>query len=339
MSKHTLNQGPSGPHTPGTAAPGSNPPSTAHQSLKQALDGILDQVDRCADRDRDPVGLVHQMPPEDQEVGGFMAAMFAFGRTASIRNTVQKLFTALTGNEEGRGLKKVLLSKGADRDLIQKTTGPMRHRWIGPEDFSSLVVGLASMLGEHHTIEEAFKAHWSPFITPAGPGPGADGETGTGPILLPPEAMAGAITGFNQDLLSRTGSEPTRGIRWLLPSPRGGSAAKRFCLFLRWMCRPPDPIDLGLWTSIHPGSLVIPLDVHVHRIARRLGLTDRKSGSWRTAVEITRALAVMDREDPLKYDFAICHLGVRGDCPSQPDQGCVSCPARLVCLVTNPPRP
>ncbi len=311
------------------------PPSRAN--LKGSLDGILLHMDKSEDRDHDPVGLVHQMPAEDQEAGAFIAAMFAFGRTTSIRNTVQKLFVALTGNITGQGLKQYLLANGSNRDKIRAATSQMQHRWIGPEDFSTFLFGLTSMLSEHHTIEAAFNAHRP--VGHAAPGPRQ-----SEPAPLPaattdamnhwtPATMAAAITSFSGDLLLRTGLPATRGLKWLLPSPVAGSAAKRFCLFLRWMCRPADGIDLGLWSSISPRSLVIPLDVHIHRISKRLGLTSRNDGSWRTAVEITEALAAMDAEDPLKYDFAICHLGVRGDCPSQPGEECSHCPARGSCLL------
>jgi uncharacterized protein (TIGR02757 family) len=98
-----------------------------------------------------------------------------------------------------------------------------------------------------------------------------------------------------------------------MPSPRNGSACKRWNLYLRWMVR-ADTVDRGLWTCLRPADLVIPLDVHVLRISQFLGLTSRKDASWRTAAEITKGLAELDPNDPVRFDFAISHLGISGAC-------------------------
>ena len=104
----------------------------------------------------------------------------------------------------------------------------------------------------------------------------------------------------------------SRGYRYLLPHPSSGSACKRWCMVARWMSRTAEP-DLGLW-PIDPRSLVIPLDTHIHRVARMVGLTRRNDGSWRTAVEITANLRRIDSEDPTRFDFVLAHLGIDGQC-------------------------
>jgi endonuclease III len=99
------------------------------------------------------------------------------------------------------------------------------------------------------------------------------------------------------------------------------------------MVRPADGVDLGLW-PIAPSELVIPVDTHIHRISRNLGLTDRRTAAWATAEEITAALREFDPEDPVKYDFALCHLGVSRECPSRPDPvKCQRCVLQDVCSV------
>jgi uncharacterized protein (TIGR02757 family) len=129
------------------------------------------------------------------------------------------------------------------------------------------------------------------------------------------------------------GSATDRSTRHLVSDPRAGSACKRLVLYARWMVRPADGVDLGLW-PISPSDLVIPVDTHVHRISRNLGLTDRRTASWATAEEITAGLRKLDPEDPVKYDFALCHLGVSRDCPSRPDTDkCATCVLRDVCCV------
>lgn len=99
-------------------------------------------------------------------------------------------------------------------------------------------------------------------------------------------------------------------VRFFLPNPRGGGACKRLNLFLRWMVRRDDGIDLGVWRSVSPAKLVIPLDTHVISAARRLRLTRRKTPDWKMAEEITSRLKRLDPDDPLKYDFSLCRLGM-----------------------------
>jgi uncharacterized protein (TIGR02757 family) len=119
------------------------------------------------------------------------------------------------------------------------------------------------------------------------------------------------------------------GLKQLLPSPRKGSACKRMNLFLRWMVRSED-IDFGIWDNIPPNKLVIPLDTHIARISKCLGLTRRASADWKMAEEITGALREFDPEDPLKYDFALCHHGISGLCKGERnDNTCLECVFRF----------
>ncbi len=117
----------------------------------------------------------------------------------------------------------------------------------------------------------------------------------------------------------------------LFPHPEAGSACKRWLMLLRWMVRRTEP-DLGLWTHLDPAQLVIPCDTHVGRVGRMLGLTHRASDDWRTAVEITAALARLDPQDPTRYDFALAHLGISGDCRGyRIPEVCPSCPLEPLC--------
>jgi uncharacterized protein (TIGR02757 family) len=117
-----------------------------------------------------------------------------------------------------------------------------------------------------------------------------------------------------------------------LPDVRGSSGSKRLLLFLKWVCRPADGVDLGLW-SVDPAVLLIPIDVHLHRLARNLGLTRRRNPSWRTTEEVTVALSRLDPADPAKYDFSLCHLGMAQRCPSRRDEvRCEGCGVKTVCI-------
>jgi endonuclease III len=99
------------------------------------------------------------------------------------------------------------------------------------------------------------------------------------------------------------------------------------------MVRGPDAVDLGAWRGrVAPDALVVPLDTHVHRVARCIGLTRRRDASWRTAEEITEGLRRVDPADPVRFDFALCHLGMSGACPARTDRAaCAACPLAPAC--------
>ncbi|MGC4115865.1 MAG: DUF2400 family protein [Myxococcales bacterium] len=128
---------------------------------------------------------------------------------------------------------------------------------------------------------------------------------------------------------------PMRGFHHLLPEPERGGACKWLLLLLRWMVRggPCDPIDLGLWKGVPTSALVIPLDTHVARIALNLGLTRRSDLSWATAEDVTASLRQLDPEDPVRYDFALCHHGMSGACPRRRSkEACGPCRLAPHCL-------
>jgi uncharacterized protein (TIGR02757 family) len=104
-------------------------------------------------------------------------------------------------------------------------------------------------------------------------------------------------------------TESTKGIRHLIPNPENGSACKRLNLFLKWMVR-KGSVDLNIWKNVSTSDLIIPLDTHVARVSRNIGLTERKADDWITASQITEKLKKFDPKDPAKYDFAIFGAGI-----------------------------
>lgn len=123
------------------------------------------------------------------------------------------------------------------------------------------------------------------------------------------------------------------GIRHLLPDPAGGGCCKRWCMFLRWMVRGNDGVDLGLWKEVPTSELIIPLDTHISKISRNLGLTSRKADDWKTALEISAKLKDCCPQDPIKYDFALCHLGIGGKCTYGKDaELCKKCMLSALCV-------
>jgi uncharacterized protein (TIGR02757 family) len=135
--------------------------------------------------------------------------------------------------------------------------------------------------------------------------------------------MARVLTRFTQGTLSldhggiyrgkRIGR--TAGVRYFFPSPEAGGACKRLNLYLRWMVRPRDGLDLGLWSFVSPSHLVIPLDTHMSRIGRHMGWTERRTPGWKMAMDITRSLSEIAPEDPTRYDFALTRMGILEGCP------------------------
>jgi uncharacterized protein (TIGR02757 family) len=102
-------------------------------------------------------------------------------------------------------------------------------------------------------------------------------------------------------------------------------------MYLRWMVRPADGFDLGLWHQVSPAKLIIPVDAHIRRIGRYLGLTSRKQADWRMAREITASLRGLDPDDPVKYDFPLCHLGISEGCAGRDLLRCNACPIVEFC--------
>jgi len=193
------------------------------------------------------------------------------------------------------------------------------HRWIRGRDLVALLWVIRQMLERAGSIEAFFLEGYDPGAPDVGPAIDSFSE----------RAMA-------LDLTAAYGKVPTRpGVGYFFPRPSAGSACKRMNLFLRWMIR-QDALDLGAWTGVSPAKLIVPLDTHVIRVGRCLRLTRRVSPGWPMAREITDSLRKLDADDPVRYDFAICHLGMMNACGfGQPTKGRLApdaqCPLRGAC--------
>jgi uncharacterized protein (TIGR02757 family) len=192
---------------------------------------------------------------------------------------------------------------------------PFIYRFNRPRDLVAFCVTTRDLLARHGTLEKVFVAG------------DADPD---GPIRPALERFSRAF--LEADLADVfPGGRISRGYRHLFPLPSAGGPCKRLHLFLRWMVRRERP-DLGLWTSVSPARLLMPIDTHVENMSRALGLTRRRSRTWLMAEEITRKLATLDPGDPVKYDFALCHTRMAGDCRDRRDPVvCPPCGLRSVC--------
>jgi len=256
----------------------------------------------------DPLDLVrHYSAPPDQEVAGFIAAVLALGRWEQIKKVVSAMLEIMGPSPYG-------FVSSYDPWVQGNPFSHLKHRFYTGDDLGLLVFWLAQIIRRAGSIEAFFMS---------GDDPG-DATVGTA-LSRFVQAVSGLETRPFYDELP----PPGRGASHFLTDPARGSAAKRLCLYLRWMVR-RDTLDLGLWSSINPARLVIPLDVHITRMGRRLGLTRRASPGWPMALEITGALRRLDPADPVKYDFALCTLGKINPC-KQPG-ACGGCPIGSGCI-------
>lgn len=284
------------------------PPAGGRPLLKEKLDALARTYHATSYLATDPLGIAHGYEgAANREVAAFFSAALAFGNAAVIRESVRRVMARL-GAQPADALRRHRASK--DPRLFQG----LRHRWVGPEALGLLAQGIGKVLREEGSLEALFLRGYRPEE----------------------ETLHGALGEFRGRLLAATPAPQSpnvgREVRYLLPDPAAGGACKRLHLFLRWMIRPADGLDLGLWKTPAARQLIIPLDTHIARIGRLLGLTDRKTPNLRMALEITRNLRRIDPEDPVRYDFAISRMGILQRCPSKRNvRLCAGCPLQDAC--------
>lgn len=296
--------------------------SGAAPALRASLEALTAATDPAARLAADPLGFVHRYAaPADQEVAAVFASGLAYGRVASFRPVI----AAVLDQADRKGGPRAWLDRLDAED--ERVLGALNHRWTRGPDLARMAHALAHVLAEHGRLGAIAEAADDPAA----------------PTLAPAlEAVVQALRAAAEAQSGLPFSDLPRGFRYLLPAPSGGSACKRWCMFLRWMVRRPGPgaagVDLGLW-DLDPARLVMPLDTHVRRLAWFTGLTDRQDASWRTAVDLTRSLARLDPDDPLRHDFALAHLGISGSCRSRfvPDI-CGGCRLGPICRVPEAAR-
>ena len=278
----------------------------ATKTLRARLDELVQTSDAASRRANDPVEFVHRyVDPADREIVALVAATLAFGNVVAVRRSIARVLDVL-GPTPHRTIDD-------ERVLARKLRGFVHRVYRGPH-VARMLASAAKVRAEHGSLGHAFASLLAE----------EDSRTDERDVAFR-EALARLA-----DRLRGPGPHE-RGLEHLVPDPRRGSACKRLLLYLRWMIRPADGVDLGLW-SIEPARLVIPVDTHIHRIATNLDLTRRADASWKTASEITARLRELDASDPVRYDFALCHLGVSRDCPSRRDPvRCEGCVLRTVC--------
>jgi uncharacterized protein (TIGR02757 family) len=231
----------------------------------------------------------------DREVVGLLAASLAYGRVDLFAPAVDRVLAVL-GDHPAEAVLGFLPARDGRR------LAGFRYRLNRPADIIATLWTLRQILEAFGSLKACFLAGYDE----------RDEDT-----RLALAAFVDRITGADLTAVFPSGI-PSRGFRHLFPNPRTGSACKRLNLFLRWMVRPDDGLDLGLWPEVSPAKLIIPLDTHVARVARALGLTRLKTPGWRMAKAITEALKAFAPDDPVRYDYALCRSGILEGAGSRP---------------------
>ncbi len=275
--------------------------------LATALDRLYQDYNR-EDSASDPINKVRPFTdPRDREIAGFCAAALAFGRVASVLQSIETLLTIM-GPRPAEYVRR--FDPGARHPELRR----MVHRWTRGDDLAALLWILRQMLERSDSIEGFF----------------LEGDRATAADVG--EALDSFSTrALALDIRRAYGRVPKRpGVCYFFPRPSTGSACKRLNLFLRWMVR-RDAVDFGVWTRVPASRLVVPLDTHLIRLGRCLRLTKYVSPGWKMAADLTASLRQLDPVDPVRFDFSICHVGMMNACGFGRRQGDSQCPLRGLC--------
>ncbi|WP_394353874.1 TIGR02757 family protein [Spirosoma taeanense] len=258
-----------------------------HDELADILNTKADQYNRPSFIERDPISIPHRFTQkQDIEIMGFWAAVLAWGQRPVILRKASELVELMDGapydfirNHQETDLKRFLAFK---------------HRTFNATDALYFLHFFHRYYQQNDSLEDAFLPETTPH----------------------PSAEQALIVFHDRFCCDPYFPDRTRKH---IATPARNSSCKRLLMFLRWMVRRDDRgVDFGLWTRLQPAQLVMPIDVHVNRVARKLGLLTRQVGKsaqpdWKAALELTGVLRQFDPADPVRYDFALFGLGVEGE--------------------------
>lgn len=285
------------------------PRNATLRKRKQFLDNLYDAFDASYIAS-DPIQMVHRFEqPCDQEIIAVLASAMAFGQVVQINKALSSVLTLMDNQPH-----YYVTHFDPEREL------PRWQKWyyrmIRPEDVLRILYALKIILQKHQTLGKWITSHYR----------NEDVHLGI--------TWSRCVDELKDTDKTHWQWRRARGVgfTFLLADPSKKSACKRAFLMLRWMVR-KDSVDLGLW-NLPTSKLLIPVDTHIQRIALYIGLTKRTDTSQKTAIEITDALKKLDAIDPVKYDFAICRLGILKMCPRKRRiVQCHACPIYDICLL------
>jgi uncharacterized protein (TIGR02757 family) len=279
------------------------------QRLKAPLERLYREFDYARRIQHDAIQFPLRYPdPPDREVVALLTACLAYGRVALFSRELEKVLRVM-------GPHPATFIERFDPKTDAGRFREFRYRFNRPRDIAAFCLAVQRILLAHGSLRLYFLKGYS------------EADRDVSPAL---EQFVQGI--LEQDLTPVfPRGQRSRGFRHLFPKPSAGGPCKRLHLFLRWMAR-RDHLDFALWPEVSPAKLIIPLDTHIANMSRAIGLTRLRSHTSRMAKQITESLRLLDPDDPVKYDFALCHKRMSGDCPGRRDPvGCRPCGLRSVC--------
>ncbi|MDX1617975.1 MAG: TIGR02757 family protein [Balneolaceae bacterium] len=256
--------------------------------LKPRLDAWVRRVEKPSYIDDDPVLFMHAFDNKaDRELAGFFAALMAWGRRDVVIAKVRDLLDRMANRPAE------FIGNFAERDA--KRFDGFKHRTFKPVDIYWLTRILSRILQR----QDSFEIFWRQCSQEA--------RSSGRPL----------IAVFNERFFALC-PEVAERTRKHISNPEKNSSCKRLWLYLRWTIRKNSPVDPGTMTFMDPSELMVPLDVHVARQARALGILQRTYNDWKATVEITRKMRLLDPDDPAKYDYALFGMGISDTtCPDE----------------------
>jgi len=246
--------------------------------IKQLLDSLYAEYNIFSSSSDPNWDLRRFKSKSDIELAAFIVSCYSYGNVASINSFTESIF-----NYTGKNLTNFI--NASDFSVPHRDTN-FYYRFNSNTDFFLLLSAIKSALNQYGSLKNVF----------------LEGYSETQENIIP------ALNHFSEKL--RSFVKPTKSFEYLIPPVTRNSTCKRLNLFLRWMVR-KDNIDFGFWgREVSPSKLIVPVDTHVYKVAQKLGLINRKSCDMKFAVGLTNKLKLFDPEDPVKYDFALCHLGI-----------------------------
>ena len=252
-----------------------------NEDIHQLLDQKLKQYNRIEFIGKDPICIPHSYSKkQDIEIAGFFAAIFAWGNRTTIISKSKELL------ERMDNAPYAFCTQHQEKDL-KKLLGFV-HRTFNDTDLLYCIEFFKQHYAKHESLETAFFE-----------------STNNNDLAI----IEKALTQFQNYFFSLEDA-PAR-TKKHIASPISGSTCKRLNMFLRWMVRKDKQgVDFGIWNRISPAALIMPIDVHVARVSRALGILQRPQTDWQAAIELTNYCRTLDAKDPVKYDFALFSLGV-----------------------------
>jgi uncharacterized protein (TIGR02757 family) len=257
--------------------------------IRKAIEEIYRRYHKPEFLQCDPLCWVRRFPKSDVislEIAGLIASCFAYGQVGLIQKCLNTII-----DKTGLHLRDFSLHTSfRQKAAIFKD---IRYRMNTGTDLALLLESTAELIRKHGSISE-FLAK----IKIAGD-------------MTIKEPMIQLVIHLRHHAYQLDDAH-IPSFNHLLPDPRLGGACKRLCMYFRWMVRPDDGIDLGLWKHIRPSALIIPVDTHIARMAQHYELTKRTTADWKMAMEITNNLRSLSPDDTVKYDFSLCQAGMKG---------------------------